>query len=183
MDIDNLVGDVDAEQFRSTKLCRTCGIYKPLSEFGRHPRSADGLQYRCRECTAAYQREYQARRARGEMPKSFRTATVQEFTWKEYVEVLQRQGGTCAYCDAQKGNERNALLEPLRRRDGWADGEVLCLVCSKCKRAIEVLMPMGLEWLQKVVKDWQSWEEADEAERKAKFERDRFLKSLMLDSD
>lgn len=33
------------------KVCRRCGITKPLSEFHKHPKSADRLQRECKACT------------------------------------------------------------------------------------------------------------------------------------
>jgi hypothetical protein len=38
------------------KLCKDCGRYKPLSEFYKHPRMADGHFSSCKECRKAYQR-------------------------------------------------------------------------------------------------------------------------------
>lgn len=35
-----------------TKVCCACGRELPLDAFGKHPRAKDGLQSRCRECTA-----------------------------------------------------------------------------------------------------------------------------------
>lgn len=35
-----------------TKVCCACGRELPLDAFGKHPKAKDGLQSRCRECTA-----------------------------------------------------------------------------------------------------------------------------------
>ena len=32
------------------KLCRKCGVEKPLAFFGEHSRNADGLRYQCKAC-------------------------------------------------------------------------------------------------------------------------------------
>ena len=40
------------------KKCTKCGEVKPLSEFNLHRKNKDGLDYKCRECAAAEQREW-----------------------------------------------------------------------------------------------------------------------------
>lgn len=36
-----------------TKKCRTCETTKPVDEFYRHPKSADGYMYECKDCNRA----------------------------------------------------------------------------------------------------------------------------------
>lgn len=49
----------------TTKLCRTCGIEKPLTEFGANPRFKDGHSLHCNPCNAEYQRTLrQAKKAK-----------------------------------------------------------------------------------------------------------------------
>lgn len=40
-----------------TKICRKCGEQKPLSEFGKQRRNADGCEARCKSCYNRQQRE------------------------------------------------------------------------------------------------------------------------------
>lgn len=40
-----------------TKICKRCGRELPVSEFGHHARSKDGLQPYCRECRSAQFKE------------------------------------------------------------------------------------------------------------------------------
>ena len=44
----------------ATKSCTKCGEVKPLEVFGTDPSRKDGLQYRCRECLAAYNASWYA---------------------------------------------------------------------------------------------------------------------------
>ena len=44
-----------------TKVCSGCGEEKHLSEFCKHPTSADRLQYQCKTCTAERLRDYRRR--------------------------------------------------------------------------------------------------------------------------
>jgi hypothetical protein len=43
------------------KRCTLCRVARPLSEFNRRSRSADGLQNVCRECNRAASRAYYRR--------------------------------------------------------------------------------------------------------------------------
>lgn len=45
------------------KLCASCRETKPLAAFASHASNRDGLQYRCRECSADYYRRNKARHA------------------------------------------------------------------------------------------------------------------------
>lgn len=37
-----------------TKVCKMCGRELPVSEFNKHPKTKDGLQGYCKECSAKY---------------------------------------------------------------------------------------------------------------------------------
>lgn len=45
----------------TTKVCRRCGRELPLESFAKNKSRQDGLQESCRECMAAYNREYRTR--------------------------------------------------------------------------------------------------------------------------
>jgi hypothetical protein len=45
------------------KLCKTCGISKPKTEFSPEKRSADRLAYRCRECNRERRRKARKKHA------------------------------------------------------------------------------------------------------------------------
>jgi rubredoxin len=52
------------------KQCSKCKEIKAKSEFGKNPKSKDGLQWKCRACQSAYQRE---RRERNKLKNADRT--------------------------------------------------------------------------------------------------------------
>jgi len=53
----------------ATKLCRSCGVERPLAEFPADPRNADGLDGRCRSCDASRKRsERRSRRQSAKRP-------------------------------------------------------------------------------------------------------------------
>lgn len=38
------------------KLCKACGIEKPINQFTQHPRYKGGIYYKCRPCVSEYGR-------------------------------------------------------------------------------------------------------------------------------
>lgn len=116
----------------ATKVCKKCGVDKPLTEYHAHTR----LQYqpRCKQCRAEYQRAYYASnvdkfiaykaRVRGETIAE-RSARIQKrrdeaplkrrlvkrkvyirntfgITLKDYDSMLAAQDGKCAICGTTK---------------------------------------------------------------------------------
>jgi len=75
-----------------TKVCKRCGRELPLHEFGRHARTADGLQVYCRECTK--QAMMRTRRAKVEKDKERATYGLASFSTEDIVNELRRRGLT-----------------------------------------------------------------------------------------
>ena len=97
----------------ATKLCLNgCFQVLPVSDFGRHPRSPDGLASRCKGCE----------RARLQLRKH-------GLTGLEKAQIADAQGG-CGICG-----------RPEPGRKGWVvDHDRTCCAtdasCSKCRRGI-----------------------------------------------
>ena len=81
----------DTEQVK-TKVCKRCGKELPLHEFGRHARTADGLQVYCRECSK--QAMMRTRRAKVEKDKERATCGLASFSTEDIVNELRRRGLT-----------------------------------------------------------------------------------------
>lgn len=75
-----------------TKVCKRCGRELPLHEFGRHARTADGLQVYCRECSK--QAMMRTRRAKVEKDKERATYGLASFSTEDIVNELRRRGLT-----------------------------------------------------------------------------------------
>lgn len=73
-----------------TKVCKRCGRELPLHEFGRHARTADGLQVYCRDCC----KEAMKKTRRGKVQKDIERATygLASFTDEELFNELRRRG-------------------------------------------------------------------------------------------
>lgn len=82
----------DTQEQTKTKVCKRCGRELPLHEFGRHARTADGLQVYCRECSK--QAMMQTRRAKVEKDKERATYGLASFSTEDIVNELRRRGLT-----------------------------------------------------------------------------------------
>jgi hypothetical protein len=118
---------------RKLKQCSTCakeGIGpKPVSEFGKRARSADGLVPRCKvhislEMKAIYALD-PMRRRRWHLKGRY------NITPEQYDEILASQGGVCAICeDVCKTGRRLAVDHDHET------GRVRGLLCANCNIAI-----------------------------------------------
>lgn len=94
-----------------SKICRRCGVKKPLSEFWRHRSSRDGYRSACavcerewhrdyndknRESRNAAAREYWNERRDKDADKARRLYRDYGITLEEYHTRLSGQGGKCA---------------------------------------------------------------------------------------
>ena len=78
------------------KVCRTCGLYAPLSEFYANSHSSDGTTNQCKPCARAARRQYGA-----EHPDRITIANmkcVSGCTPELYAAMLAAQEGGCAVC-------------------------------------------------------------------------------------
>ena len=82
----------DTQEQTKTKVCKRCGRELPLHEFGRHARTADGLQVYCRECSK--QAMMRTRRAKVEKDKERATYGLASFSTEDIVNELRRRGIT-----------------------------------------------------------------------------------------
>lgn len=92
-----------------TKVCKKCGRELPVENFAVNRSNKDGLQAECRECKAAYMREYWERKKakkkeneRIEFDKKFKVYTnkdLAKFTPRELMLELKARGyvGTLLY--------------------------------------------------------------------------------------
>ena len=73
-----------------TKVCKRCGRELPLHEFGRHARTADGLQVYCRQCS----KEAMMRTRKAKVHKDIERATygLASFSDDELINELRRRG-------------------------------------------------------------------------------------------
>jgi hypothetical protein len=118
------------------KLCGDCGTEKHAEAFHKHKKSADGLQFICKVCSAA--RVLAWRRANPEKDaRNFRKAALKRnygLSVEQYEAMHQRQGGVCAICKEECPIERVLSVDHCH-----TTGRVRGLLCSLCNKAIGLL--------------------------------------------
>jgi hypothetical protein len=128
----------------NTKLCRGCGQHKPLDEYSRNIRMADGYQSKCKVCLRAHAcRYYKATEARrlAKLPKK----------WVVYT--LSGPDGVVFYVGSGRPS-RPRLMFRNYRSDGTA----------ALKRKFEEIAQAGGQPSFEVVSEHDTVEEARAAE-------------------
>ena len=104
------------------KKCKKCGELKPLEEYSLTP--AGNPRGVCKPCmveqTAVCELNRYLKRAYG-------------LTLEGYYELLEKQGGQCATCDAKPEDQHHGRLDVDHNHE---TGEVRGLLCNTCNRGI-----------------------------------------------
>lgn len=159
----------------SSKTCTKCKVTRPIAEFYKHKRSADGRAYQCSHCTKAASKEYaQSNPARtNEYNREYYAANrtrerirvrLQRYglTQEQYSTLWADHAGGCAICyialldvgDYESGNKRpdNACCIDHCHSTGKVRG----LLCIKCNlmlgyaRDSSTILQAGIEYLDHV---------------------------------
>lgn len=122
------------------KACFKCGEEKPLAEYYRHPKTADGHLNKCKTCAKADASRYRAEniesvraydRARGnrqspEYLREYRRKNPEKYKAHQAVAYRLKNPGVCSKCDSTSHVEahHDDYTKPLDVR--W-----LCAACHK----------------------------------------------------
>ena len=80
-----------------TKVCKRCGRELPLHEFGRHARTADGLQMYCRQCNSDAMKRTRMKKADKKVLEVMHVKDANPlvvFTNQELLDEIKRRGYT-----------------------------------------------------------------------------------------
>ena len=114
------------------KPCRDCGESKPLSEYYRHSRMADGHLNSCKECRKAYQRsrpydkEYERKRNQAEKRKAYHAANLKRWRRENPRKMAVQLARRRAHKLEAEGDFTVEEFEALCEKYGNA-----CLRCGK----------------------------------------------------
>lgn len=134
------------------KKCNRCGVAKSLDDFHKNKSSKDGHGTRCKPCSAAYNKEWQARnpeKARESWKKSFAKTydpvrnKVRKYglTVEEFNDMVLGQESRCAICN----EERELHIDHCH-----SSGKVRGLLCLQCNTALGN-MNDSVETLQRAI--------------------------------
>ncbi len=106
-----------------SKVCFKCGVYKPLTEFYRHPMMGDGRLGKCKECTKKDVAEHRLlnidkirayNRERAKLPERRKAATAISSAWRR--------------ADKRRSAAHNAVARAVR------SGALTRSACERCGR-------------------------------------------------
>lgn len=142
---------------KTTKVCSTCKVEKPISDFYKNKRNKDGYHSQCKSCMKEYfgtdkykivhraaiqkykksekgkknksSRKYWDKQKRRECELRVRYGLTKE----DYDIMLKNQNGVCAICGLPE-TKKNFSVDHNHNTD-----KVRGLLCQKCNRAIGLL--------------------------------------------
>jgi hypothetical protein len=131
-----------------SKKCYVCCEDKSLDDFHLHSKSADGHQYRCKECAKQLAREwYRANKERSakkvlawqaanpeivrETKRRHKVRTAYGLGWDEYLALVNERGDNCWICGKQEANRSYLSVDHCHET-----GKVRGLLCDRCNNGI-----------------------------------------------
>ena len=123
------------------KLCTTCKIKKPLSEFGlvkSKPR------HQCKDCKNIASKEWyeKNKERKRELSKQYKHIKKDKdlqhmygITLADYHKMLVDQGGRCKICQTPQGDLKRVLCVDHNHSTGKVRG----LLCDTCNRSLGLL--------------------------------------------
>jgi len=143
---------------RTHRVCSTCGINKPRSEYSFRQGSPDGLNHYCRSCHNKRSLDYRNKNTEvlkdrqrtlyGNNKHTFKAKRIKQrygITMEQVENLRDQQGGLCAICK----------LEPASHIDhDHVTDRVRGLLCNNCNTGLGMfqdnasLMAAGIKYLE-----------------------------------
>lgn len=114
------------------KRCPKCGEVKDRSEFYKHQKTKDGLQYACRECQKARAKTYSKTEAVKASKRWDKLRYKYGMSKQNFQDLLDSQGGRCACCGTETpGGRGNWYVDHCHET-----GKVRGLLCHHCNTGV-----------------------------------------------
>jgi hypothetical protein len=110
------------------KHCTACKQEKPLAEFSKERKAADGLRWICKQCDAQKSRATYARRKSEGIVRYQQIERRYGVSKEQYLGMLASQGHRCTICS-------EALTEPCVDHC-HTTGKVRGLLCHHCNKGL-----------------------------------------------
>lgn len=115
------------------KDCSGCGKEKPVECFSKCKAKSDGLYPQCKECYAAYYREYRKNNERNSDPwRDYHLRRSYGITLQAYNNLLTIQASGCAVCGLKMTDDTRRLCVDHCHKTG----AVRALLCNGCNVAL-----------------------------------------------
>lgn len=140
---------------REEKLCKRCGVSKPIGEF--YTLKERWTYYFCKQCSSEVGRQRRELQiSRGERAYERLKYRCNKFgisvDW--YVSKNKDQGGVCALCKCPESNRcrvQTGELRGLSIDHDHGTGNVRGLLCFRCNTALHQLEKHGIGWADAAV--------------------------------
>lgn len=129
----------------AARVCRKCGVEKPLIAFTKNKRCTDGVTHQCKVCTQPKYRQFAIERRHDERFIEARRLSQKKHRAKKYGLTLdqldalyERARNVCEVCESsptKTGTSSNDLHVDHCHETGRVRG----LLCSRCNTAIGLL--------------------------------------------
>lgn len=118
---------------QARKVCADCGQEKPLEEFHRKSKAADGHQNRCKPCAIALVIQWQRDNPHRLRVKQRRSDLKRRYgmTEQDHAELLANQDGSCAICRTPEVALARLVVDHCH-----SSGKVRGLLCDLCNGAL-----------------------------------------------
>lgn len=124
------------------KICGSCKIEKPFSDFTKHKKYKDGLNSICKKCACLKVNEYRAKNKDYEIKRKennwkrlgIKNLDGSVFKWKDYLNLVSLAGNKCMLCGLENSNG-DALCVDHNHKTGL----VRFLLCHPCNTALGLL--------------------------------------------
>ena len=124
------------------KVCSTCHIVKPLSNFWKDGRPGRCSKSRCIECSSDYNKAYRLKnkdRLNAKTREKYDLMQSREWhlkrkygiSFKEYQDLLKVQGGICAICGKPEPSHKTLDVD-----HDHETGKIRGILCTNCNRMI-----------------------------------------------
>jgi ribosomal protein L37E len=126
------------------KLCKGCGVKKPLNEFPKHPHNKDGHTNLCKNCTyevdknrkSTHIRQKEWRDRNKEKLADYDLRRRFDISLEEYDALLASQQGVCAICGRPEIRSYKGKAKKLSVDHDHTTGKIRGLLCYKCNLGI-----------------------------------------------
>ena len=138
------------------RVCKTCEVEKPLSEYPKHGAYKDGIRPHCNPCRQVYERKQHHTHKHNrpyvyEVDKSRKLQKEYGIDYQKYLEMLDNQNGKCAICGTSDTGGRKAFHVDHCHNTKKVRG----LLCGNCNSGIGNLRD-DINLLQRAIEYLQS---------------------------
>lgn len=129
------------------KICRECNQEKSFSDFNKHPMGQHGLNPRCKDCRAIYNRSRYLIKGPVKEPWEKTIKYKYGLNKNDYEKILSAQKSLCAIC----GRKEKLVIDHCHKT-----GKFRGLLCSTCNQGLGKLgdsvqgLKKALKYLQKL---------------------------------